>query len=71
VSEPDRPAWGQLRTIVSADPVRATKLLAVRDRSAFCSAVAEIAREDGLDLTAADIGSELDAARRRWLERWI
>ena len=61
----------QLRRVVLADPAIQASLLAERERPAFVDALVTLAREQGLSVTAATVEDELNAARRRWLERWI
>ncbi len=62
---------GRLRELVLRDPALCQRLLPLRDRVAFTSAVVEMARDAGLALSPEDVDDELAAARRRWQTRWV
>jgi hypothetical protein len=57
--------------IVLEDPALQAALREMTDQGAFIAAVSAAARSRGLDVCAEDILTELIAASRAWVERWI
>jgi post-segregation antitoxin (ccd killing protein) len=64
-------ALEHLRGLVIDDTAARVRLLAAPDREAFVAEVVEVARERGIELSAAQVVAGLDAARRRHRERWV
>ena len=61
----------QFRDAVLADGSLQQTLLAVPDRTAFTELVVDLAAQSGWSVTAEEVESALQAARRAWLERWV
>ena len=61
----------QFRDAVLADRSLQQALLAAPDGRVFSDLVVELAAQRGWSVTADDVQSALQAARRTWLERWV
>jgi Nif11 domain len=60
-----------LRVRVVDDPALRNKLLAVPERRAFVAEVIDIARTEGISLSADDVEEALRAAIREHREHWV
>jgi len=61
----------QLRKLVLSDPDQQERLRVIADHDAFVSAVLEVAKEHGIDLTSHELEQEMNTAHRAWLLRWL
>jgi hypothetical protein len=57
--------------MVLEDPALQHRLVGLGDRATFSAAVADVARQRGLQLQPEDIDAAVDQARRQWWERWV
>jgi hypothetical protein len=64
-----RGAVERLLPIVFGDHRVRDRLLSAPDPAEFERRTAEVAAAHGIELSPAEIGTALDSARRRWLER--
>jgi hypothetical protein len=64
-----RGAGDRLLPIVFGDDRVRERLLSAPDTAEFERRTAELAADQGIALSPAEVGAALDAARRRWLER--
>ncbi len=61
----------QLRQCVLGDHDLQERLQVISDHDDFVSAVLELARKRGIDLTADELEREMNNAQRAWLLRWL
>lgn len=64
-------AIDRLRQCVLRDHDLQERLRVVTGHDDFVTAVLELAREHGLDLTADEIEEEMSIAQRAWVLRWL
>ncbi|MEX1309380.1 MAG: hypothetical protein AB1Z65_03090 [Candidatus Sulfomarinibacteraceae bacterium] len=67
----NRAAIKQLQKLVLSDRGRQERLRVIADHDAFVSAVLEVAKEHGIDLTPHELEQEMNRAHRAWLLRWL
>lgn len=61
----------QLQKIVLSDGDQQERLRVIADHDAFVSAVLEVAKAHGIDLSTHEIEQEMNTAHRAWLLRWL
>lgn len=59
------------RRMVLSEPTIQEELGAISDLRAFLSHTVELGRKHGFDFLEDDVEAALQAARRKWMERWI
>jgi hypothetical protein len=65
------PPLRQFQAIVYGDPALQSELRGAPDRETFVALVVARSRARGLAIDAADIASELEAAKRAWTVQWL
>lgn len=65
------PPLRQFQAIVRGDPTLQSELRGAPDRETFVALVMARACARGLTIDAADIASELEAAKRTWTVQWL
>lgn len=65
------PALDRFRRLVLDDPALAADLLAEAHPTRFAVRVVARAHLVGIDVDVATVRAEIDAARLRWLARWV
>lgn len=64
-------SFGAFRQLVQGDAALQAELQAVSDPAAFYERSVELGRARGFDFLPGDVESELNAGRKRWIERGI
>ncbi|HEX7133727.1 MAG TPA: hypothetical protein VF228_14215 [Iamia sp.] len=64
-------AFDRFRRRVVADPELRARLLAEDDPQRFAVRVVALAHVEGIDIGLDTVRTEMDAARHRWLARWV
>ncbi len=60
-----------LRELIFSDSLLASQLYAITDHADFIAVVINIAAQNGILLAANEVGEQINAGTRSWLERWI
>lgn len=70
-NEDPQAAFDRFREAVFANNSLQGRLLAKNDRAAFLAETVDAGRELGLNFTADEVASAMNAGRRAWIEQWI
>jgi hypothetical protein len=63
--------FDEIRRIVMADSTLMASLTSIETTADLFSRVIALAREQGIEITVAELEGVAQANRRAWLERWL